>query len=772
MDAVSRVGDSRSSVLEALECLADYCPCDAPESAMDESYPRNMIGPAIEAVSNWILDTPPVLKDTSVREVPAPSNDSTVFSSERIAALFAGIGRAFVGNVDEEDDNNSDLLRTPTKQDVHAPIDVCSGVVLHIFCSQVQDLPPNSHGSTNNEDGCVNSRWMKALSQKCAQKGLSINMWGLASFESDILGLSSWLPLAKETGGRVYRSVLGQFPKDERILLAEKLKRATIPQIATKCMFKLRCSPHLVIGENSATGNMISDESLPGVFRMGSCSHDSAFCFSIGHRTAGGSLSKEKMPNIVIQLAFQYNTLVEASDTDMIQLEKEDEEIRQFLKQENFKMGKMGSDSVDNSNRAVGDSKGLKFMENSREVLGLSEEWKRFKKYEESQRGKESMRSKDLSDSAHLGESDWINSSGYSHERQKRLVVVRRLRIITVTLECSPKLSRLLKSIDPPTVATLLVRQAMDEIISVLHAEDFKHFKGNGPSTQYRRILKETSEMIVSWAAAQISSNVLVSMTSSREQYSDASISAIKTQMHAPKQFELLRLLCGIVNMGRAHRSIGWNPDCLAEIASLVSSCDAYKAQHILTPSLCPVRADGEVDTSLLLLKRDSMIMSSGESAFLLDTGIELVLYRIISSAEESSHRSEVKRGEDLGGKSVPRGLLSFVSGMTVATPTVSEKASGNASAKNSPEIIPAIMESKYWLPNYVHNKLFVTGSTVLRPIISEAGTHSSTHFTKHLIEDGDGCGEDNESTIQSFSTFSDRVAGIAMENLKLISRK
>ena len=69
-----------------------------------------------------------------------------------------------------------------------------------------------------------------------------------------------WSKIAKTTGGKIHRSVLGQVPKDERAVLTERLKRAIIPQVATKCLMKLRCSPQMNVGDNTATGNMKIDD--------------------------------------------------------------------------------------------------------------------------------------------------------------------------------------------------------------------------------------------------------------------------------------------------------------------------------------------------------------------------------------------------------------------------------------------------------------------------------------------------------------------------------
>ena len=74
-------------------------------------------------------------------------------------------------------------------------------------------------------------------------------------------------------------------------------------------------------------------------------------------------------------------------------------------------------------------------------------------------------------------------------------------------------------------------------------------------------------------------------------------------------------------------------------------------------------------------------------------------------------------------------------------------------------------MESNFWLPHFVHSKL-QRGTNVPRPILSEAGTYSSMFFMIHLTEDGDGCGDENDSTIQSYNSFTSKVTTLARSQL------
>jgi hypothetical protein len=120
------------------------------------------------------------------------------------------------------------------------------------------------------------------------------------------------------------------------------------------------------------------------------------------------------------------------------------------------------------------------------------------------------------------------------------------------------------------------------------------------------------------------------------------------------------------------------------------------------------------------------------EKCFLMDTGSELIFYHTVpsssASANSSTMYSGMKRGQELDGKNVPKSILSFLDSGT-------DKSNSNEEKLKIP---PLLMDSKYWLLNYVHNKLTISGSTVIRPIVSDAGTFTANHFISNLIEDFD----------------------------------
>lgn len=752
---------------------------------------------------------------------------------------------------DGDDVNNTPDSQRQTLRDTDlAPIDVCSGVFLHVFCSEPQDLPPNSHPSTNNNQASIESSWLNTLSEKCSLKGLAVNMWGVASFDTDMIGLSSWFPLVKTTGGKIHRSVLGQVPKDERAVLTERLKRAIIPQVATKCLMKLRCSPQMNVGDSTATGNMKIDDDLPGVYRTASCFTDSTYAFTLEHRLIGGGKSeKEKMTGVVVQIAFQYNTLVEASNADMSMLEEEDKEVAQQIKERNEAMkGTVnGISNVIEGKSTMASSSSSKvvyFAEAVREILGLSSDWSRFKKYEAqkiakqgtnkatSQAGKNRNKSGNINDNSNDSSNDldqkgdWLAISRTCHDKKKRLMTVRRLRVITINVNCTSKRLKCIRSIDPPVVVAILVRQMMEELADMLQGEGLRSKVSS--SDGYRALLRETRELLQEWAAAHISCTIKISNGSMDKSLIGESIAQT---MKNPTQMTMLKLLCGATNLGMAHRSLGWNPDRMIEIASFISSYDAYSIAAVLYPVLLPVSAIGEVDVLRQIpLKRDSMLMNapSNTNTFLMDTGREVVLYKTLAAGmgnrsndgSGTGNRSDDGSGNqectDLdkkqastqaqsGGASRVGGFLSFLGGQgTSAADAAAKKASsagifnkndddtvdesttndakrpvasdgkgkGNTGSESKEEgqqrtsnSSDLFMESEYWLPNFIHSKL-LRGTIVPRPILSEAGTYSSVYFMVNLTEDGDGCGDENDSTIQSYNTFATKVKALALSHL------
>ena len=117
-------------------------------------------------------------------------------------------------------------------------------------------------------------------------------------------------------------------------------------------------------------------------------------------------------------------------------------------------------------------------------------------------------------------------------------------------------------------------------------------------------------EIIQEWASTYISSVAktdLKDKNSSREAVLHLVESAVKTDRH----LHLLRLLYGAVGLLGPHRLETWNPDRIAELGSILSSCDAFRIQFILYPLLMAIDIGKEIKPETLVLKREATILSN-----------------------------------------------------------------------------------------------------------------------------------------------------------------
>ena len=74
----------------------------------------------------------------------------------------------------------------------------------------------------------------------------------MCSFEGQSVDLSTLAPLAHLTGGALHRFVLGGYPKDERVRMADALTRSLTQQWACRGIMKMRTSASMqVVGEAS-----------------------------------------------------------------------------------------------------------------------------------------------------------------------------------------------------------------------------------------------------------------------------------------------------------------------------------------------------------------------------------------------------------------------------------------------------------------------------------------------------------------------------------------
>ena len=181
---MGRLGDCRASFEAALESIHDASVVET-----HGAEPYCLLGSAVEAVAAWLLDRPTQIYSASESQTTTPAAvpiSSSALSAAGLLDLLGALGRSMVGAVGEDDDPGADAEAMPRDLDNQPAIRSLSGVVLHCFFSAE---PPY---------------WNKEVSARCASNGIAVNLWGVASFDTQNLGLVGLVPFAQETGGRSY----------------------------------------------------------------------------------------------------------------------------------------------------------------------------------------------------------------------------------------------------------------------------------------------------------------------------------------------------------------------------------------------------------------------------------------------------------------------------------------------------------------------------------------------------------------------------------------
>jgi hypothetical protein len=441
------------------------------------------------------------------------------------------IGAAESGNNDDnngsrDDGGNNDAgAESGDVIQSKGPVDKCSGVILHLFVGGPQDLPPGTHPSARQQQGQPGQAqgtscfWSEDLAHAVAVRGLSINVWGVSSFEGnscDLLGLG---PLAKCTGGTINRAVLGAYPEDQKTRLKELLRRSvSSKQISCRGVLKVRASPCVQVLDESLSGHVHPDEHYPEVYHMAQCTPDSSVGFQIEYKNVdpAANLNPEDRGNkVAFQMAFAYDTLVESPCTNDwaadLSADDEDEQSDPFIEElvemlevdRGHGVGEAAAGGsktyrgeVDSALRALVANKRKMAREVKRNNLQRNRAFY-LKHGTEILDGFEAEAAQDRSssdfDEKTRGERERVEvaarhemkkvyqgkATNYwkcaeltaperrpeacCYDRRRRLVAVRRLRVFTVMVRCSNRNSRVISSIHPSTLSMLIVRQAISD---------------------------------------------------------------------------------------------------------------------------------------------------------------------------------------------------------------------------------------------------------------------------------------------------------------------
>lgn len=491
-----------------------------------------MFGPAMDAVLDW-LSTDPASRggDHAVDSYDDGTGVGTAIPPEKsvmeslIGALSSfGLGGATRSPVVGADGPSGDLAEEP-----RAPCNLACGMMIHVLLASSPDLPQGLHESVStgsssrkgNNFEIFNPEWVERVSERASKNSICINVWGVAPFASQVLGLSELSPLARKTGGKTFRFLLGTTPVAEKYRLALQLSRVLSAQYASKCVMKMRASQLVDLADNGVMGHLQADPLLPGVYRMPCCSHDSTVAAFLDYRGGAEGTDLAELEHLVVQVAFSYETLVESeSDTPPFEVtdlsrcifepdigHSEGDSIEKasnggsgyastpsnLLHPENGEVVRVSSEdcsaSADKQNDApvntrLGVPTGSYGQVEDTPLIGADcmtadEVYRRFSEricrvesdgafavhhIREMQELKEKNRSKQSNVRSKAMSIDFVSGSSvanlsFSHD--KRLVSVRRLRVITIAVDCVNKIPRLLSTIQPEVVAVMVAREVL-----------------------------------------------------------------------------------------------------------------------------------------------------------------------------------------------------------------------------------------------------------------------------------------------------------------------
>ncbi len=525
------------------------------------------------------------------------------------------------------------------------PVDTCSGVILHIFVSSAQDLPPGWHASSSGEQHSnasstrkykhgqaapigVSVEWAEEIGNELAKKQMSINLWAVTSFDSGDAGLHELTPLAQLTGGSINHIVLGPYPRDERCHFRERLRQSCAARaLATRCVLKLRTPPCIQIIENSFSGHAIEDDEYPGIFRMGQCSDSASFGLQFEYKSQA-AYNQADNRSITLQMAFAYDTLIESdvdieppplqfvaknspetymdSVVDVWGLTKDDDDISESMSMVKQK-----------HNQELMETKTSRYVHNKQ--FFDTEQVRVMDARSKSRRKVRSNHSSvTVADNADVHEQ---NPELCFYDRRKHLVAVRRLRVFTCSLQCTNSPQKLMACVDPSTISVLIVRQSLidelafrrqlllnpnsvdgtgDAALSYARTRDAVHDGVDCPGVEF----------LDGWASTLIACSAAAMHSSQKDP-----ASSVETAVGFPNVVRTLQLLYGArVQLIRAREKaviLAQNrgimkvrsrianrtafgrvvTDDFTEFSALLLNLDVSTAQRILFPHITPVHA-------------------------------------------------------------------------------------------------------------------------------------------------------------------------------------
>ena len=470
---------------------------------------------------------------------------------------------------------------------------------------------------------------------------------------------------------------------------------------------------------------MTPDDELPGIYRIATCSTSATVGFTLKYNPTPSNGEDDEVAKyqrshnqgpgfLVMQIAMSYSTLAEVvsddEENDVTEEERKNLRRRRKLRKNRMKAkqlqsgevltdsdGSSGScddqdDQDDQDDELLGDEKSditkskLLNDNDNAEIVYLNQVSVNLDILHEQKAVQAEKKLRNDALVQKLGKEivhskfrrQFSTRSPMKYLHNKKLCAVRRLRVITVMVECTPKIPRLIKSANSTIMAVLIVRRAIallqcnkvDESLEYLYNwcvemtvslcriiwkhKQLQHknavvnnepedWNGGGKSYTGIEYPSTPPEDRVDFV---ISEGLSYGKIWSFLQVMYGAVHVIMIQKHylehmmvSGKSSELSNGDTG-KKMSQTSNPLlftkSWG-DSFAEISSLIMTADFYLAEKLLYPELIAITtATMCAERRKLRLRREDLI-TSGQSSYLIDSGRDLVLYRTISKASSKN---------------------------------------------------------------------------------------------------------------------------------------
>eukprot|EP01033_Poteriospumella_lacustris_P009153 gene9153-6583_t len=170
-----------------------------------------------------------------------------------------------------------------------------TGVILHVFYDKYETAMVDGH-----HHGLTVDQQLEILRQQANELSVVLNFWSVCSYDNQESLGHVWKPLIQATGGDFHRFSLRINPQDEKWRLQEALRRYFAKNVATKCLFRWRGTPMLYVVPGSMAGCVGTSTAEGDTFQANCLDGDSSVSMRLAmedaRRVEGWNSLDQKMP--------------------------------------------------------------------------------------------------------------------------------------------------------------------------------------------------------------------------------------------------------------------------------------------------------------------------------------------------------------------------------------------------------------------------------------------------------------------------------------------